>query len=182
MPIFARTKLVIHDDCLVPPGGPAVHPSFIDLEYKGPNPQNIYPEIKKLLLKIFRVDEKDLQEREFSWDRSKEEEKFKVRLDLIKDFDSFSFMEVETSLSGTARPSKAFGKEGEVKIRIDAWVRTEYPQDTIWQRSLFYELFRTLWHKLIYEDTRKKYLSKCRELVTMFATELKSFLNILPKI
>jgi hypothetical protein len=133
-------------------------------------------------LKIFRVDEKDLQEREFSWDRSKEEEKFKVRLDLIKDFDSFSFMEVETSLSGTARPSKAFGKEGEVKIRIDAWVRTEYPQDTIWQRSLFYELFRTLWHKLIYEDTRKKYLSKCRELVTMFATELKSFLNILPKI
>lgn len=181
MPIFARTKLVIHDDCLIPPGGPGVYPSFITLNYSGPNPQKIYYQIKKLLLTIFKVDKKDLQEKEFSWDRSEKEEKFKVKFDLIKDLDVFSFIEVSVDLEGVAKPSKAFGKEGRAKIVIDAWLRTEYPQDTIWQRSLLYEFFRVLYHKLIYQNTRKKYLEKCRELVSLFTTELKSFLNILPK-
>jgi hypothetical protein len=176
MPVFARTKLVIHDDCLVPP-----EPSFITLNYSGPNPQKIYPYIKKLMLTIFKADEKDLQEREFFWDRSKAEEKFKVKFDLIKDLDTFSFMEVEVSLEGNVKPSKEFGKEGEVKLKIEAWIRTEYPQDTIWQRSLLYEMFRVFYHKVIYEETRKRYKEECKELVGRFATELKSFLNLLPK-
>lgn len=175
MPVFARTKLVIQDDCLVPQA------PFVTLEYKGPNPQNLYAKIKELLVTVWRVDPGDVQEREFSWDRSSGAEKFRVRFEAVKDLDTFSFFFIRISLSGEAKHSREFGKEGSAKIELDTCLRTEYPQDTIWQRSLFYEFFRTLWHKLIYQSTRLRYLQECRELSERFMEEIKSFLNILPK-
>jgi len=175
MPIFARTKLLIHDDCLTPQA------PFTIMEYKGPNPQNLYNKIKELLVSIWRVDPSDIQEREFSWDRSSGVEKFKVRFEATKDLDTFSFFYITVSLSGEAKHSREFGKEGSAKIEFEPWLRTEYPQDTIWQRSLIYEMLRMLWHKLIYQSTRLRYLQECRELSERFAEEIKSFLNALPK-
>ena len=176
MPVFARTKLLIHDDCLAPPGTP-----YITLEYTGPNPQNIYKKIKELLMTIWKVGPDEIQERDVSWDRSSALEKFKVRFELVKDMDTFSFMMVTVSLSGEAKFSRQFGREGKATITIESALRTEYPQDTIWQRSLFYELFRVLYHKLIYEDTRKRYLKQCKEETLRLQEELKTFLNLLPK-
>jgi hypothetical protein len=176
MPVFARTKLLIHDDCLAPPG-----PAYITLDYSGPNPQNIYKKIRELLMSIWKVGEDEIREKEVSWDRTTATEKFKVKFEVVKDMDTFSFMLITVDLEGEAKHSRQFGKEGTAKIKIESALRTEYPQDTIWQRSLLYEIFRTFYHKLIYEDTRKKYLRQCKEETLRMQEELKSFLSLLPK-
>jgi len=105
-----------------------------------------------------------------------------VRFEVVKDLDVFSYVIIRVNLSGEAKHSRQFGKEGTAKIEIEPILRTEYPQDTLWQRSLFYEMFRTFWHKTIYEDKRKRYVTECRETSFRFLEEIKSFLNTLPKI
>jgi len=182
MPIFARAKLVIHDDCLSPVrGGPLPGVPYITLDYSGPNPQNIYHKIKELLVSIWKVDASEIQERDFVWDRSKGTEKFRVRFEVIKDLDRFSFVHIIVRLNGEAKPSKEFGKEGKATIRIEGRLRTEYPQDTLWQRSLLYEMARVFYHRVFYEEKRKRYLEDCRVDISRFITDLKSFLAILSK-
>ncbi|MDI6798789.1 MAG: hypothetical protein QMD12_02215 [Candidatus Aenigmarchaeota archaeon] len=182
MPIFARTKLVIHDDCLAPVrGGPLPGVPYIILNYTGPNPQNLYHKIKELLISVWKVEASEVQERDFSWDRSRGEEKFRVTFDMIKDKDNFSFVQVIVRLEGEAKPSREFGKEGTATIRVEGRLRTEYPQDTLWQRSLLYEMARVFYHRVIYEERRKKYLEECRTDITKFLSEIKSFLAILSK-
>lgn len=180
MPIFARTKLVIHDDCIGRiPGSALPGRTWITLNYSGPNPQKIYPEVKKLLSSVMKFDEKDIQEKDFFWDRSGPEERFSINIEANEDLDRFSFMHVVVGIKGVARPSEEFGKEGEAEIKIEAHIRTEYPADTLWQRTLFYEFFRMFFHKVIYKSTRQRYLERCTALVNQFQEELKKFLNIL---
>ena len=180
MPIFAKTKLVIHENCLEPvQGSPHPGAGFIDIKYVGPNPQNLYPKIKELFFNIWKIDAHELMEKDISWDRSKGEEKFRVSFDMIKDKDTFSFMQVLVRLTGEARPSKDFGKEGSASIRIEGRVRTEYPQDTLWHRSLLYEMVRVFYDRVVYMEKRKKYVQDCRTELTMLLTEIKSFLAIL---
>jgi len=181
MPIFARTKLVIHEDCLEVSGSPLPGKKFLTLEYSGPNPQAAYYQAKKMLSQITKVPENEIIERDFSWKKEGEEESFSVNFDVIKDMDRFSFIQISLSMRGKVRPSKEFGKEGSLSINIDGVLRTEYPQDTLWQRSLIYEMFRAFYHKFIYEDTRKKYKEECVNMMNQLYTSLKEFLNVLPR-
>ncbi len=174
MPIFARAKLLIHDYCFFPV-------PYATFNYAGPNPQNAYEHIKKLFVSMFGVEERQIQEREFRWDRHEAEEVFHVRWEIIKDIDQFSFMHVVIGLDGKAKPSKEFGKEGTLNIRVEGRIRTEYPQETVWQRSLLYEMFRVFYHKVIYNSTRKKYIEECRAMLGMFNEELRAFFNLLPR-
>jgi len=181
MPIFARTKLIIHEDCLEVPGTPFQGKKFLTLKYSGPNPQAAYYQAKRILSQVTKVPEGEIIERDFSWGKSGDEESFSVSFDVIKDMDRFSFIQITVSIKGTMKPSKEFGKEGSVTINIDGILRTEYPQDTLWQRSLIYELFRAFYHKVIYEDTRKKYKQECINLINQIYSSLKEFLNVLPR-
>jgi len=176
MPLFARQKLMISEDC-IRPGHPV-----LQLNYSGPNPQELYKKCKELFFSIWKIHPTDVQEREFNWDRSAGNEKFLVRFEVTKDVDVFSYMIVRVNLSGEAKHSRQFGKEGTAKIEIEPIFRTEYPQDTIFQRSIFYEMFRVLWHRVFYEDKRKQYITECRDTTFRFLEEIKSFLNTLPKI
>lgn len=174
LPIFARARLLIHDYCLIP------RPTAT-LEYTGPNPQAIYEFVRKLFYTLFNITEKELQERDFRWEKVPGGESFHVRFELIKDLDTYTFQDITVTLDGTVRPSKEFGKEGTVRVVFEGKIRTEYPQDTIWQRSLIYEMSRTFYHKLIYQNIRKKYIEECRALLLQFSDEIKSFFNLLPK-
>jgi hypothetical protein len=133
------------------------------------------------LASILKADPNEIKEKRVSWDRTTASEKFDISFEIVKDMDTFSFMLVTVDLKGEAKHSRQFGKEGTAEIRIESALRTEYPQDTLWQRSLFYEIFRVFYHKLIYEDIRKRYLRQCKEETLRMHEELKSFLNILPK-
>jgi hypothetical protein len=181
MPIFARTKLIIHEDCLEVSGSPLPGKKFMTLEYSGPNPQAAYYQAKKLLAQITKVPENEIIERDFTWRREGEEENFSVTFDVIKDMDRFSFIQISISMKGKIKPSKEFGKEGSLSITIEGVLRTEYPQDTLWQRSLIYEMFRTFYHKFIYEDARKKYKQECVDIMNQIYSSLKEFLNVLPR-
>jgi len=181
MPIFARTKLVIHEDCLEVSGSPLPGKKFLTLEYSGPNPQAAYYQAKKILSQVTKVPENEIIERDFSWKKDGEEESFSVNLDVIKDMDRFSFIQISLSMKGKVKPSKEFGKEGSLSVSIEGLLRTEYPQDTLWQRSLIYEMFRAFYHKFIYEDTRKKYKEECANMMNQLYTSLKEFLNVLPR-
>lgn len=175
MPIFTRTKLQIHDDCLTP-GMPV-----LSISYNGPNPQNVYKKIKELFMTIWKVEPSEIQEKNISWDRSSASEKFSMGIEVTKDLDRYSYMVISVDLSGDVKPSKQFGKEGFVSIKIKGAVKTEYPQDTTWQRSIFYEMFRVFYHKAIYQDIRSKYIQDCNSSLMSFQEEIKSFLNLLPK-
>jgi len=177
MPIFARTKLLIEEDCMAPPGV-----VYLTLNYSGPNPDKLYTKIKEVIYTNWAIEMNELQEKDFSWDRSGGGEKFSVRFEVFKDLDQFSYEYIVIVLSGDAKPSKEFGKEGSATIRMESRVRTEYPQDTIWQRSLFYEMFRVFYHRIVYEDMRRRYKDRCRENLMKFHDEIKEFLNILPKV
>ncbi len=180
MPIFARAKLVIHDDCLsFSPGSRYPGVPYAKLNYSGPHPEKVYPEIKKLLSSVMNVDERDIQEKEVNWSRLESTEKFSVKMEAFKDMDRFTYMHIEVEVKGYVKPSKEFEKEGECKIKLETHLRTEYPQETLLQRTLFYEFFRLLFHKFLYKSTRIRYLEQCRELSLKFLLELRKFLNIL---
>jgi hypothetical protein len=95
--------------------------------------------------------------------------------------DKNSYLFIQGGLEGTIIPSEEFGKEGRLTVRITGAVRTEYPQDTFWQRSLIYEFFRVMYHKLIYISLWEKYMAECRETMRYFIEEMKAYLNLLQK-
>lgn len=174
MPIFARQKLTIEEDCLLP--SPKIW-----LSYAGPNPQKAYAKIQEVLKDQLKVKPENIQERDFKWDRAGVPEKFSGSIEAFKDYDRFSYMLIWIDFNGTVRPSKEFGKEGELKVSLDAVIRTDYPQDTVWERSLIYEMFRTFWHKIFYQEQRYVYREQCRDSLLTVQREIKAFLNILPK-
>jgi len=169
--------MLISDDCMKPPGG-----ASLVLKYSGPNPQNLYEKTKDVATTIWALEPGAIQEKEVKWDRTGLEEKFSMKIEVTKDLDLFSFLLLKIDIDGDTKPSRQFGKEGSASVKIESIIRTEYPQDTLWQRSLFYEFWRVLYHRLVYDDVRKKYLQECKESTIRFQEELKSFLNLLPKI
>jgi hypothetical protein len=174
MPIFARAKLTIEEDCLLP--SPKIW-----LTYSGPNPQRAYAKIIEILKTNLKMKPENIQERDFKWDRAGVPEKFSGSIEAFKDFDKFTYMLMFIDFSGDVRPSKEFGKEGNFKLSLDAVMRTDYPQDTVWEKSLIYEIFRTFWHKVFYQERRYVYREQCRDLMLATQREIKAFLNILPK-
>lgn len=174
MPIFARAKMTIEEDCLLP--SPKIW-----LTYSGPNPQKAYAKITEVLKTNLKIKPENIQERDFKWDRAGLPEKFSGSIEAFKDFDRFTYMLIWIDFNGDVRPSKEFGKEGNLKVSLDAVIRTDYPQDTVWERSLIYEIFRTFWHKTFYQERRYLYREQCRDLMLTVQREIKAFLNILPK-
>lgn len=174
MPIFARTKLTIEEDCMLPT-------PKIRLDYSGPNPQKVYPKIMEILKSTLKFKPENIQEKEFKWDRSGVPEKFSASLEAFKDFDKFTYALLWVDVEGKVKPSKEFGKEGEATVIIDGVIRTDYPQDTIWEKSLFYEAFRVFWHRVFYQDKRYKYRGECRDLMLSLQNSLKEFFNLVPK-
>ncbi|MFH1364807.1 MAG: hypothetical protein ABIH52_04085 [Candidatus Aenigmatarchaeota archaeon] len=151
--VFARTKLVMEDNCY------AEEPGTITMKYVGPNVTTIYDKLYESMKLLFRVSDADIQETDYSWGKGKDSDKFKVRWWIHKDMDLFTYLFVRIDLSGQGNE-----KTGNATIGVRGLLRTEYPQDTIWQRSLFYEMFRTLWHRAIYHKKREDYAIECRHI------------------
>lgn len=173
--VFARTKLMIHDYCM------DIRPKKLVLNYSGPNPQVAVKNYIEVLKRAFKVSDAEVQEKNFNWDRSGKEEKFSIDFEARKDMDKNTYMWIQGDIKGTIRPSEEFGKEGNVTIRIDGAIRAEYPQDTFWQRSLFYEMFRVFYHKVLYVSLWEKYRAECREMMRLFLDEMKSYFGLLRK-
>ena len=174
MPVFARSKLMLEDRCLT------LRPKM-EFSYSGPNPDKAYPKLIDILTTDLNVPRENIQEKNFKWDRSTPEEKFSATFEVLKDYDKFTYMYLEISMSGSMKPSEKFGHEGSVRFAIGGMIRTEYPQDTLWERSFFYEMLRTFWHRAFYKNRRYKWLMECRDSMLLIQDELKKFFNLLVK-
>ncbi|NCO96687.1 MAG: hypothetical protein COY38_03500 [Candidatus Aenigmarchaeota archaeon CG_4_10_14_0_8_um_filter_37_24] len=178
MPIFARTKLIIHDDCFEPSAFSGPDMSF---KYKGKDPHLAYNKIREMFWTVFGVRETErVQEKNYTWDKKGNRETFSVAWYINKDMDRLSYLLFNVKMKGFIETTEN-GKEGELNVEIAGVMRTEYPQDNMWERTIFYEMARVFWHKVFYNDKREKYMEICREISTNFTKELKSFFNLLPK-
>lgn len=173
MPIFARTKLVLQDDCF-----DFVNPDM-SLSYTGPNPQKAYKKIKEMFRTVFGTKEGErVQESEYNWNREGGKEVFNAKWEIAKDMDKFSYLVFRVKLKGYVDVKT---KQGKASVSVDGVTRTEYPQDTFWERSIFYELIRVFWHKIFYHEKRLNYQDDCRNIMSVFTNELKHFFNLLPE-
>lgn len=163
--VWARTKLMIGDDLLKPV-------SKMIIRFSGPRPEKFYKEIYNLLITSFRVSEHSIQEKEFHWHKG-ETEKFKVTWEVNKDLDKFSYYYIGVVLEGET--SKGHGK---ATITVEGALRTEYPQDTFWQRSLFHEFLRRIWHSTFYAPKRDEFMREGRRLMSFFVDKLKDLTRV----
>ncbi|MEM5871307.1 MAG: hypothetical protein QW051_00370 [Candidatus Aenigmatarchaeota archaeon] len=165
MPQFARTKLVIQEDCY------REKPERININYIGPNPIKLYYKVYELIKAVFRASDSDIHEERFTWGKG-EKEKFKVRWYLHKDLDAYTFWFITFDVNGAGDE-----KSGNAEIKIKPVMRTEYPQDTIWQRSLFYEMLRVFWHRVFYYRKREEYAEDCRNTISIFVRNVYEFMR-----
>lgn len=174
MPTFARSKLTIENTCIT-------YRPHITFSYSGPNPQRAYKKFLKIVVDDLKIPRQNIMEKFVKWDRAEPVEKFTAMWEIVKDFDKFSYMFLEVSMDGTFKPSKEFEKEGDITISLQGIIRTEYPQDSLWERSFVYEILRSFYHKAFYEDRLKQYVSDCRDWMLYIQNEMKNFFNILQK-
>lgn len=158
--VWAKTKLQIQDDLLRPK-------TSAEIIYEGPKIERFYKELPKMLLSVFRAGEHEIQEKLINWTAGGK--KFFAEWELFKELDKYSFYAIRLRLSGK-KNDKGMGK---VKIVVEGWLRTEYPQDTIWQRSLLYEFLRMFWHTTFYAPRHLRYLAEGRRLIALFIENVK---------
>jgi hypothetical protein len=164
--VFARAKLTLEDNCF------EEEPGTMTIRYVGPNPHKMYKKLHETIKAVFRVTDADLQETDFSWGKTSTGEKFKVEWWMHKDMDLFSYLYVRFRLDGEGND-----KQGHAKLEIRGLLRSEYPQDTVWQRSLFYEMIRTFWHRVFYHKKREEYAEECRHSEIIVMRHMKEFLK-----
>lgn len=162
MPAFARTKLVLQEDCY------REKPQTISNSYVGPNPIKLYQITYELIKSVFNASDSDIQEENYKWTRSGDVDKIKVRWFLHKDMDVFTYLYIRFDFSAEGNE-----KEGKASVKVKPVMRTEYPQDSLWQRSLFYEIMRTFWHRVFYHKKREEYAEECRYLCSIYQQKLR---------
>ncbi|MBI2972022.1 MAG: hypothetical protein HYY37_06380 [Candidatus Aenigmarchaeota archaeon] len=165
--VWARTRLLIWDYIFEPV-------KQIRISYVGRNPDRFYRKVNELVRTTFNVPESYVQEKDYTWEKIRETERFDVGWEVNKVLDTFSYITVEIDLRGFVTEG-----EGRATIIIKPRLITEYPQDTIWQQSIFYEMLRRVWHKAFYHHRRMEYLNMGKELVVSFESSLKHFAEAL---
>ncbi len=167
--VVARNKIVIQDKIYHPP-------DELIFNFYCANPENLYHFIRKQIEKSFIVKGHDIQEKAFSFQKIGDLDKFKVKWEAIKDIDKFSYFRITIGLSGSS--TKGFGT---ANVDIKVALRTEYPQDKLWQKTMIYEFSRVFWHNIFYENTRQEYTERGRVLVNDFVNKLIQYFEGIKK-
>src|SRR3989338_4811687 len=161
--VFTRTKISMEDNCFVE------EPAVVEMRFIGKDVEKLYARSYELMKTVFNVSDSDIQETQYQWAKSEKGDKFNVRWWLHKDVDIFSYFFVRFTFKGQA------GSPGSASMEVRGLLRTEYPQDTVWQKSLFYEMIRSFWHRAFYAKKREEYGEECRHLTLLFQNKLKEY-------
>ncbi len=161
--VWARTRLTIWED-LFPPV------KKIYFRFEGKHPEKFYTKVGELLKRIFAVPDAYIQEKDYNWKKMENGHKFKINWLLTKPFDRWSYLNMDIDLKGYSE--NGYGK---VSVVFEPRVVTEFPQDYVWQQTVFYEVLRKLWDSLFYKRTRERLYDESRELCMRFQAELKHF-------
>src|SRR3989338_6269538 len=167
--VWARTKLLLWDYVFEPV-------KDIRISYKGPHPERFYKKLNELIRTIFNVPDAYIQETSYTWEKGKDTERFEVNWEVKKLLDTFSYITIEIDLKGFS-----VNGEGKAAIRLKPRLITEYPQDSLWQQSIVYEMLRRTWHRMYYHHKRMEYLYLGRELIINFERSVKQYMEELRK-
>jgi hypothetical protein len=165
-------KYVLEDDCLTPD-------RTLRIDFKGHNPFRFYSQIVMILRDILEIRTFHVWQREFRWDFSGEPAKFFYKVIALKPWDNWTKSYFELVFQGT-QPSDP-NKDGELVIFISPKLRTEIPQNTIWQRSQIYKGLRWLYFRMFYNNARRILLGKCIHNTERIVDKLKSIYGMIPE-
>ncbi|MFC2143632.1 hypothetical protein ACFLQN_04510 [Candidatus Aenigmatarchaeota archaeon] len=161
--VWARTKLLIWDYVFEPV-------KAIEMNFVGKHPERYYKKMHELIRSVFNVPDAYIQEKSYNWEKLKDTERFDIAWEVTKILDVYSYITVILSLKGVST-----GGEGRISIKIQPRLITEYPQDTVWQQNILYEMVRRFWHKAFYHNKRMQYLNYAKELIVGFERSVKEF-------
>jgi len=161
--VYARTKLTIAVEVFRPKPD-------ISMNYSGPTPELFYKKIRTFMIKIFGVPEEFIQEQSYTWEKSGNKSKFGFSWMLTKDFDKFSFLQISIGLKGASEDG-----HGNATISLEPTMYTEYPQDSLYEQSILYEIMRRIHDTLFYQKKRQKFADESRMLSNKFAEAIKDF-------
>ncbi len=159
--VWARTKLLIWDYVFEPV-------KDIRIAYSGKTPEKLYRKINELIRVVFNVPEGYIQEKTYKWEKKKDTDKFDVSWEVTKMFDTFTYLVIELNLKGFTTSG-----EGQATVAIKPRMITEYPQDTIWEQNLAYEMLRRFWHVTFYHHRRMEFLDVSKNMCIAFETSIK---------
>jgi len=161
-------KLMIEEELYHPKGTAKGSPRAI-MTYIGPNPAKLYPKTREIIKAVFNSTDSDMHEEIYDWGKG-EKEKFNVRFFLHRDVDKFTYYFIRFDIKG-----EGTDKSGKGSVTIRPLLRTEYPQDTLWQRTIFYEMIRVFWHRAFYHNRRREYIWEGRNLLAMLQEQLRQY-------
>ncbi|MBI4020739.1 MAG: hypothetical protein HY369_00685 [Candidatus Aenigmarchaeota archaeon] len=169
--VFARAKLVLEDNCF------EEEPSTMTIKLEGPHVQRMYKVAYEMIKSVFNVTDSDVQETQVKISKTEHGDKYDVVWWLHKDMDVFSYFYISFKF-------KAQGdlKSGSLTMAVKGLLRSEYPQDTVWQRSLIYEMLRTFWHRLFYHKKREDYAEECRHAMVIYQRKFVEYFNRLKEV
>ena len=165
-------KYVLEDDCLTPD-------RRLRIDYRGPDPFRFYSQIVMLLRDILEIRTMHVWQREFRWDFSADPVKFFYRVISQKKYDAWTNAYIELTFQGT-QPNDS-SKDGDLVIFITPKLRTEMPQDTVWQRSQIYKGLRWFYFRTFYSNARRILLGKCIHATERINEKLRSIYNMIPE-
>jgi len=168
--VFAREKMTLEDICFYS------EPGTVELKYVGPGVDKLYEKCAELLKTVWNVPHSQIQEVQTSWGKTKDSEKTQCTWWVFKDMDIFSYFMIRINFKAEGN-----AESGKSSLNIKGYLRTEYPQDTIWQRSILYEMIRTFWHRVFYRRKREEYAEECRHSIIYFEKLVKEFFDVLKK-
>ena len=148
-------------------------PGLKNLEYfyEGKNPQKLKEFLPKLIKTVFAPT--TWQQKEVSI----KENEYSVKWYMFKDLDNYTYFRVDIDLK-----IKHKGNKGTAKISLgEPVVVTEYPQETYWQKSFFYEILRVAWNNMFYAKKVKEYLDWGRLKISCFEEKLLKYFEYLGK-
>jgi hypothetical protein len=162
---------ILEDDCLTPN-------RTLRIDYKGLQPFKFYSQIVMLLREILEIRTMHVWQREFRWDYTGDPIKFFYRVVCQKNYDAWTKAMFELTFQGTHPTDPK--KEGELVVFITSKLRTEMPQNTIWQRSNLYKSLRWIYFRTFYNNARRILLGKCIHATERIVDSLRDVLGIKP--
>ncbi len=149
----------------------------VKIEYNGPNPFRIYLMLPGLMKKIFHGKGKNIFEESFKWDITTDPREFYFKLKYGDDkFDKFTTFEIKIKAFGM-QPSDPNDPNGKIYLEIKPEITTEYK---------FYNKFEKIigmpfvwsYHKLIYTETRRRYIQILQERTYKFVDAIRKELGM----
>lgn len=149
--VWAKSKLELYEYVRYPDKDSVIN-------YSGPNVRAFYTFLKKVSIDVLGISPTDLHEMAYNWEKKDGKEKFRIEWRAIKEFDDFTHLRFDVNFKGEYNDT-----DGSITIILKPRLITEYPQDSILQQSIFYEMARTFWHNTFYHKKRWEYLVQSRE-------------------